>query len=249
MLRILVIATLFLTQTAFAAASDEFSRAAAQAEAKCKANPKGDYPLKVMFNISNQSIRAMEDCGPEFPLGSTYDFVLIISAAGRIERVIPGPISRYGQCIASHLRLPQTVAKPPGASWPVHVRLLHGKLTPEQQVSSIPVLADSAGTQEKPEPASSAYAARVVKIEQAVVIPALQKDVKRWGKNSIRLLYDVDRSGQMHDLRVIPQKPNPWAVETIRRALETVKFPPIPANVLNEVHSDRVHIENDIDSK
>jgi len=122
-------------------------------------------------------------------------------------------------------------------------------MTPQQEVSSIPVITDNAGASEKGTPASSAYAAQVFEIEQRAVIPALQKDVKRWGKNSIRVIYEVDRSGQIHNLRIFPKKPNPWAEETIRRALNTVKFPPVPTKVLNEVHSDRVHIENDIDSK
>ncbi len=231
-------------------ASDEFNQAAAQAAEKLKANPNDKYPLTVAFNISNQVIHAMEDCGPEFPLGSSYDFVLIISASGRIERVLPGPTSPYGKCITSRLRLPQTVAKPPSGSWPVQIRLFHGQPPQQLKSSSIPVITDNAGAPlEKAKPASSAYVAQVIQIEEHHIIPALQKDVQRWGTNTIRVLYQIDRSGQIHNLRILCKKPNPWAEETIRRALKGVNFPPIPTNVLKEVHSDQVDIEDVITSR
>src|ERR1700719_5331525 len=85
MLRILVANTLVATQIAFATASDEFNRAAAQAAEKSKTSAGAQYPLKVAFSISHQVVEAMEDCRPDFPLGSTFDFVLIVSASGRIE--------------------------------------------------------------------------------------------------------------------------------------------------------------------
>jgi hypothetical protein len=236
---------LVATRVAFAAASDEFNRAAAQAAEKSKTGAGVQYPLKVAFSVSEQVVESMEDCGAEFPLGSTFDFVLIVSASGHIERVLPGPISGYGKCVASHLRLPQTVARPPSASWPVHIRVLHGQPTQEQKLSSIPVITDSAGSlAEKPKRASSAYSAKVMEIEERHVIPALQKDVQRWGTNTIRVLYQIDRSGHIHNLRIFCKKPNPWAEETIWRALSAVKFPPVPTEVRKEVHSDRVDIED-----
>jgi len=249
MLRILLLITLVVTQIAFAAASDDFNRAAAQAAEKSKTGAGVQYPLKVTFSVSNQVIESMQDCGNEFPLGSTFDLVLIISANGHIERVLYGPLSPYGKCITSHLSLPKTVAKPPGGSWPVQIRLLHGGISPQQKDSSIPIITDNADAIESAKGASAAYAAKVMQIGQHYFIPALQKDVKRWGTNTIRVLYQVDRSGQMHDLRIFCKKPNPWAEETIRRALNGVKFPPIPSNVLKEVHSDRVDIENVITNR
>jgi hypothetical protein len=250
MLRILVAITLVVTQIAFAAGSDDFSRAAAQADEKSKTRPGDQYPLKVTFNISNQVIHSMEDCGAEFPLGSSFDFVLIVSTSGQIERVLFGPISAYGKCVTSHLRLPQTVARPPSGSWPIHIRVLHGQIRPQQEDPSVPVIADNAGAPpEKAKPASSAYVARVIQIGQSHFIPALQKDVQRWGTNTIRVLYDLDRSGQMHSLRIFCKKPNPWAEETIRRALSAVKFPPIPTDVLKEVQSNRVSIEDVITNR
>jgi hypothetical protein len=248
-----ILTIIFLgTQVAFAAASDDFNRAAAQAAEACektKTGPSADYPVKVAFSVSNQVIHAMQDCGSDFPIGSSFDLVLMISGSGHVERILPGPLNPYGKCIMSHLQLPKTVAKPPGDAWPVHLRALHGQI-PQNEVSTVAIIADSAGASaEKVGAASAAYVDRVTKIERDHVIPALQKDVQRWGTNEIRILCQVDRSGQMHDLRVICKKTNPWAEETIRRALKGVKFPPIPPSVLKEVHSDRIEVVEVLDNK
>jgi hypothetical protein len=193
------LAIIFLgTQIAFAAASDDFNRAAAQAaeaSEKTKAGPDAYYPVKVTFSVSNQVIHAMQDCGSDFPIGSSFDLVLIVAASGHVERVVPGPLNSFGKCIASHLQLPKTVAKPPGAGWPVHLRALHGQIA-QNEVSSVAIIADNAGaTPEKSGPASAAYVDRVTKIERDHVIPALQKDVQRWGTSTIRILCEIDRSG------------------------------------------------------
>jgi len=247
MVRILMAITLVAVQ--IASASDDFSRAVAQAE-KARAGRGAEYPLKVAFSVSNQVIESMQDCGPDFPLGSTFDLVLIVSTSGHIERVLRGPISPYGNCIASHLHLPQTVAKPPSGSWPVHIRVLHGKMTPQQKVSPIPVIMDDAGAPaDKTEPASASYSALVRQIFSQDVLRPLQKDIKRWGTNTVRVLYQIDRSGQIHNIRVFCKKPIPSAEERIRHALSKSKFPPVPTRVLEEVHSDRVDVEEVIENQ
>jgi hypothetical protein len=242
----------FGTQIAFAAASDDFNRAAAQAAdaaEKTKGGPNAYYPVKVAFSVSNQVIHAMQDCGSDFPIGSSFDLVLIVSTSGQVERVVPGPLNSFGKCIESHLQLPKTVAKPPGAGWPVHLRALHGRIA-QNEVSSVAIITDNAGAPaQQADPASAAYVDRVTRIERDHVIPALQKDVQRWGTSTIRILCEVDRSGQMHDLRVICKDPNPWAEETIRHALKGVKFPPIPPSVLKQVHSDHIDVTEVLENK
>jgi hypothetical protein len=77
-------------------------------------------------------------------VGAFHDVVFIVSASGRIVHIIHGQRSAYGDCITSHLHMPASVAKPPSASWPVHVRFLHGVQRKDDQPPFM-VLSDDAG--------------------------------------------------------------------------------------------------------
>ncbi len=125
--RIASITLLLLVTSAFAASPEDFGAAATKAAQKAKTNVGGEYGVKFMRSIANSVAPAMGACeGGDFAIGSKYDAVFIVSASGRVERVVPGRVSPYSECLSSHLRLPASVAKPPSGHWPVHICVLHG---------------------------------------------------------------------------------------------------------------------------
>jgi hypothetical protein len=102
--------------------------------------------LIASFVFASKSVAdAMRGCdNGDFAIGSTCDLVFIVSASGRIERVLQGSTNPFAQCIASHLYVATTVAKPPSAQWPVHVRVLHGHQKTPPANPDIMLFADNA---------------------------------------------------------------------------------------------------------
>ena len=98
----------------FAASPEDFGAAAAESAKKAKSTAGGQYGVRFMRSIANSVGPAIGACeGGDFATGSRYDAVFIVSASGRVERVVQGRASPYGECLSSHLRLPASVAKPP----------------------------------------------------------------------------------------------------------------------------------------
>jgi hypothetical protein len=90
--------------------------------------PAARYGIKFVDEKSVMFIiEAMQGCDSgNFAIGSTCDFILIISSSGRIERLLQGRPSAFAQCIFSHLHKPKTVARPPSDHWALHIRIYHG---------------------------------------------------------------------------------------------------------------------------
>jgi hypothetical protein len=131
--RIASITLLLLATTVFAASPRDFSAAAAESAKKAKTTVGGQYGVKFMRSIASSVGPAFGACvGGDFASGSKYDAVFIVSASGRVERVVQGGANPYSDCFSSHLRLPASVAKPPSGHWPVHVCVLqaHPKEAP-----------------------------------------------------------------------------------------------------------------------
>src|SRR5437773_1410386 len=121
-------AVMLLLISASAARAQEFTTAAAKSAEKFKTDAGGQYGIAFMRSTGVALVSATQACKTgEFSIGATYDVVFIISASGHIERMLHGPISGYGECIASHLRQLHSAPKPPGALWQVRVRFLHGR--------------------------------------------------------------------------------------------------------------------------
>ena len=111
-----------LATSGFAASPEDFGAAAAESAKKAKSNAGGQYGVRFMRSIANSVGPAIGACeGGDFATGSRYDAVFIVSASGRVERVVQGRASPYGECLSSHLRLPASVAKPPSGHWPVRI--------------------------------------------------------------------------------------------------------------------------------
>lgn len=118
---------LLLATNVFAASPQDFGAAAAESAKKAKTTVGGAYGVKFMRSIANSVAPAIGACGGgDFATGSKYDAVFIVSASGRLERVVQGRTSPYGECFSSHLRLPASVAKPPSSHWPVHICVVQG---------------------------------------------------------------------------------------------------------------------------
>jgi hypothetical protein len=128
MKRIMLLTFLGFAATALATPSQDFSAAAAEAARKAKTDAGDRYGTKFVQERSPDFILdAMQSCEhAEFAVGSTCDFILVISASGRVERLLHGRGSPFAQCITSHLQVPRTVAKAPSDHWPLHVRIYRG---------------------------------------------------------------------------------------------------------------------------
>ncbi|MDX6484231.1 MAG: hypothetical protein QOE95_2002, partial [Gaiellaceae bacterium] len=90
---------------ALGAKAEDFATAAAKSAEKFRTSAGSEYGLAFMRSTGKILVPAAEAClKGQFPIGSTYDVVFIVSASGRIERVLHGATSPYGGCVASHLR-------------------------------------------------------------------------------------------------------------------------------------------------
>jgi hypothetical protein len=68
--------------------------------------------------IDNAVAGAMGGCSKADAV-ERAEIAFIVSADGRVVRVLSSPGIAYGQCIVSKLRLPARVPRPPRNSWPV----------------------------------------------------------------------------------------------------------------------------------
>jgi hypothetical protein len=148
MKRITLIAGFVFAATMLAAPSQDFSSAAAESSQKARTAAGTQYGVKFIQTASKSVADAMRGCdNGDFAIGSTCDLVFIISASGRIERLLQGSTNPFAQCITSHLHVTKTLAKPPGAHWPVHVRVLHGRQKTPPANPDIMLFADNAEKQ------------------------------------------------------------------------------------------------------
>jgi hypothetical protein len=136
--------TAIFASAAIAADAPSFAAAAAQSAERFNAD-QGQYGIAFMKSAGTALVSAAQACkSSSAPVGLYHDIVFIVSASGRIEHVIHGQRSAYGDCVTSHLHIPKSVAKPPSGSWPIHVRFLHGALRGNEQFPFM-VVADDAG--------------------------------------------------------------------------------------------------------
>ena len=123
----ILVLVLLLNIRAKAASEREFAAASAAASEKYDGPGGRDYAVKLVGAVGKSLVDAIHACDSgDFEFGLYYDIVFVVSAKGRIERTLAIPTNAYARCIASHLKLPESVAKPPADSWSVQVRVLHG---------------------------------------------------------------------------------------------------------------------------
>ena len=142
---VIIAAVALLPSFALTARADDFAAVAAKSAEKFKTPAGTQYGVAFMRSTGEILVPAAQAClKGQFPIGSTYDVIFIVSASGRVERVVRGAKSSYGVCIASHLRKLHSAAKPPSGSWPVHIRFLHGKVDRKAPEPPFIVVADDA---------------------------------------------------------------------------------------------------------
>lgn len=137
-----------IASAAIAAHAPSFAAAAANSAEKFRTDQGGQYGIAFMKSAGRALVPVAQACtGNAARLGSYHDVVFIVSASGRLQHVIHGQRSAYGDCVTSHLRMPESVAKPPLDSWPIHIRFLHGSQSRDQQPPYMVVSDDArAGT-------------------------------------------------------------------------------------------------------
>lgn len=125
--------------------AQDFAAAAAKSAQKFKTPAGSQYGVAFMRSTGKTLVPAAQAClAGQYPLGATYDVVFIVSASGDIDRVLHGPKSAYGDCVASHLAGLHSAAKPPSAPWQLHVRFLHGHVDRKAPEPPFMVIADDA---------------------------------------------------------------------------------------------------------
>jgi hypothetical protein len=78
----------------------------------------------------------------------------------------------------------------------------------------------------------SEYQAKVEKMADDALTPALEMHPQRWTKISMRYSFHIDRSGRIHDIRIVSAVPNRWVEDTVRHNLTLLKLPPVPDAVM-----------------
>jgi hypothetical protein len=96
-------------------------------------------------------------------------------------------------------------------------------------------------------PAASAYQAQTSQIAYRAVVTELLKHPERLRAVSMKLMFQIDRQGRVHDIKVMSKTPRGWAEETARRRLAATKFPPPSQKVLDQLGTDRVNAEAQLD--
>jgi uncharacterized protein YegJ (DUF2314 family) len=100
------------------AQAGEFKTASDQAVKNYETKVGRQYRDLFSNSIDRAVVTAMGACAKANAV-ERAELIFIVSADGRIVRVLPTPGIAYGQCIVSKRRRPKTVPRPPQDSWPV----------------------------------------------------------------------------------------------------------------------------------
>jgi TonB family protein len=104
-----------------AIAATSLENAIVEADRLEKTTQGGSYQNAVGFAVGSAVGKAMAGCQASSKQEKPYDFVFIISAAGRVEDVLYPPENAIAACVARKIE-GLTVPRPPHGSWPVHVQ-------------------------------------------------------------------------------------------------------------------------------
>jgi TonB family protein len=99
---------------------------------------------------------------------------------------------------------------------------------------------------EKAKPAASAYADQTSLIAYQAVVSQLMEHPERLNGVAMKVRYQIDPQGRVHNVHTISKSPNRWAEETVRRALSSVKFPPPSRKVFEELGTQWVTAETQL---
>lgn len=111
------------TLTAQASQSSEFESLDKEATRNYSTKVGRHYSDMFEDAIAPSLSKAMHDCLSRPDTVEPARVVFIVSAAGKVKRVVGSPNIEYGRCVASAIRLPANVPKPPHDSWAVVIGL------------------------------------------------------------------------------------------------------------------------------
>jgi TonB family protein len=105
------------------------------------------------------------------------------------------------------------------------------------------LISQTAFAAEKAKPAADAYANQTSLIAYQAVVSQLKQHPERLNGVFMKLKFQIDPQGRVHNVKIISRKPNRWAEETARHALNAVKFPPASKKVFEELGTNWVNAE------
>jgi uncharacterized protein YegJ (DUF2314 family) len=113
----------FCSVAADASQTSEFETASKEATSNYSTKVGRQYSNEFQDAIAPAMAKAMGSCLSRPDTVQPAEIVFIVSADGHVKRVLCSPNIEYGRCVASTIRLPATVPKPPRDLWPVVIGL------------------------------------------------------------------------------------------------------------------------------
>lgn len=108
---------------ASAAQAGEFENLSKESTRNYATKAGRQYSEKFENAIAPALGKAMGACLNRPDTVEPAEIIFIVSADGRVKRILASPKIAYGQCVAATIKLPATVPKPPRDSWPVGLGL------------------------------------------------------------------------------------------------------------------------------
>jgi uncharacterized protein YegJ (DUF2314 family) len=127
---VLAVAALILSLSAGTFAASEFQMLSNEVTRNNNTKVGARYRDQFMNAIDRAIVRAMAAGCAKGDAVERAELIFIVSADGRINRVLSSPGIAYGQCIASKLELPKTVPRPPRDNWPVAFLVAYNNIRP-----------------------------------------------------------------------------------------------------------------------
>jgi hypothetical protein len=126
---LVAVAVLAFAVSARTSEASEFQAALKEATDHYKTKAGAQYRDTFTNTIDRVVAGALGSCGKKGAV-ERADIIFIVSADGRVVRVLSTPGIAYGQCVVSKLRLPVAVPRPPRDLWPVVITVAWNERRP-----------------------------------------------------------------------------------------------------------------------
>ena len=99
----------------------------------------------------------------------------------------------------------------------------------------------------QPGPATLAYQERINSIITQLVVPALTSRLDQLrGAGTVKLTYRVRANGEVGWIKITSGSSNHFVNDTCKQTIKAAKLPPIPKDVLKELHRRWVEVDTEI---
>ena len=107
--------------------AEQWATVMKHAEERSETRIGHDYAERFVRATRHAFIDAMRTCaGADTKPTDQLDLAFVVTADGRIKRLFGVSTNSFGSCVGEHLRLPESVPKPPRDDWPVWIRVVNG---------------------------------------------------------------------------------------------------------------------------